>query len=89
MLAVAHELKRVPDRVRLLDVGGAAAVLAVVDPLVSRKGILDPAKVHPDARVLMDEERAAVEQFVAEKAGTSIDTSMGFTPAAKTPPNST
>ncbi len=32
----------------------AAAVFAVVDALVSRKGILDPAEVHRDVRVRME-----------------------------------
>ena len=50
VLPVALEFKRIPDRVRLLDVGRAAAVFAVVDALVSRKRILDPSEVHKHVR---------------------------------------
>ena len=49
----------------MLDVAGAAAVLEIVDALVSRERILDSAEVYPDVRVLVDEERSPIDEFVA------------------------
>ena len=63
--AVALELERIVDRVLLLHIGGAAAVLEVIDAFVAHEHVLDAAKIDPDVRQLMREQRSGVKIVVS------------------------
>src|SRR5947209_4281760 len=64
VFTVAFELSRITDRILLLHVGRAATVLEVINSLPAHELILDAAKVYPQVRELVDEERASVEELV-------------------------
>ncbi len=48
ILAVAHELLRITNRILLLHVAGAAAVLEVINSALAHEVVLNAAKVYPD-----------------------------------------
>ena len=60
VFTIARKPQRVSDGAFPPHVGGAAAVLAVVNAVVAREGVLDAAQIQPDVRILVDEKRAAV-----------------------------
>src|ERR1019366_4333578 len=55
MPAVVCELERVIDGVLTLHIGGAPAVLEIVEALGTHEGVLDAAKVDPDMGELVRE----------------------------------
>src|SRR3989304_2115046 len=65
MSAIAGELERVVHRVLLLDIGRAAAVLEIVDALDAHEGVLNAAKVDPDMRELVREQRPGVKILIS------------------------
>ena len=65
IVAVARELERIVDRVAALHMRRATAVLEIVDALVAHERVLDAAKVDPDVRHLVGEQRSRVEIFEA------------------------
>src|SRR5450759_3685544 len=65
IFAVALELSRVADRVLLLGERGAAAVLEVVNAALAHVVVADAAKVYPDVRELVNEERPGVQELLA------------------------
>jgi hypothetical protein len=67
VLAVAREFFRVADCVLLLNVGGAAAVLEVINRAPAHVLVLYAAKIYPDVRELMNKKRAGVQVFVIVK----------------------
>jgi hypothetical protein len=72
MLSVARKLARIFDGIALLHMGGAPAVLEVVDALVAHERILDSAKVDPDVRELVREQRSRIEVVIAVAVFPSI-----------------
>lgn len=65
MPTIAGELERVVDRVLLLRISRAAAVLEIVDAFATHEGVLNAAKVDPDMRELMCEQRPGVKIFLS------------------------
>ena len=55
----------IADTVLLLDEGGAAAVLEVVDPVFAHECVLDAAKIDPHMGELMREEWSGVQELSA------------------------
>ncbi len=62
--AIARELERIVYRVSLLHIGSATAVLEVVDSFGAHEGVLNAAKVYPDMRELVGEQRSGVQVFL-------------------------
>ena len=52
------------DGVLLLHISRPPAVFEVIDALAAHVLILDPAKINPQVRELMDKERAGVQELV-------------------------
>ena len=65
IFAIARELERIVDRVPLLHIGCAAGVLEIVDAFVAHERVLNAAKVDPDMRNLMREQRPRVKIVVS------------------------
>src|SRR6185437_2805925 len=65
ILAVTRELEWVVDCVFSLHTGCAAGVLEIVDSLVAHERILNAAKIDPDMRNLMREQRPRIKIIVA------------------------
>ena len=63
-LAVVVELRWIVDGVSTLSQGGSAGILEIVDALVAHVGIANSAKIDPDVRVLMSEQRGKIHVFV-------------------------
>src|SRR5664280_653115 len=64
VFAIARELAGIVDRVLLLHIRCAAGVLEIVDTFVAHERILNAAKVDPDVRSLMREQRAGIQVVV-------------------------
>src|SRR4029079_7694709 len=62
---IARELEWIGDRVLLLHISRATAVLEVIDTFAAHERVLDPAKIDPDVRNLMGEQRPGVQILVA------------------------
>src|SRR5215204_1477017 len=85
ILAVADELLRITNRILLLHVAGAAAVLEVINASRAHEVILNAAKVYPDVGELVNEERPGVEEFNAVKFLPAIGLRPGFVTLAGQP----
>src|SRR5665647_227343 len=66
--AVGLELERVVDRVLLLHICSAAAVLEIIDAFIAHEGVLNSAKVDPDMRELVCEQRPGVKILLSVNA---------------------
>ncbi len=53
----------IADAVLLLDEGGAAAVLEVIDPVFAHECVLDATKIDPHMGELMREEWSCVQEL--------------------------
>ena len=67
VFTIAFEASRIANRVLLLNVSRAAAVLEIIDPLLPHVLVLNATKINPHVRELMDEERTGVEKLVTVK----------------------
>ncbi len=57
---ILHESERIPHRILLLYKGSAATVLEIIALMLLHERVADTAKIDPDVRQLMDEQRTGV-----------------------------
>src|SRR5277367_3522285 len=65
MAAIADEVERVLDRVLLLHISRATAVLEIVDAMDAYERVLNATKINPEMRELVREQRPGVKIFVS------------------------
>ncbi len=65
MAAIAGELERVVHRVLLLDIRRTTAVLEIVNAFITHECVLNTAKVDPEMRKLVREQRSGVQIVIS------------------------